>query len=376
MKTRTLLATVALVLFAVHSKADAIPHQSVVSAALAKTFAVSATGNVTGPFPEGRAASGSDMEDVYDSSELRPSWIGGLPQSSPLKTFTYTAKQLFDSRDSAKLKNGSQLDPSGRFLAENQFGFAIVVASSGMDGDARDRKDMVLAEARALVVRKYLDANFGFDNGQLKSLGLGKQAGSHRDADWGLVQILIFPAGTGIPSDSPAAAVGSYVDPSSYGEVLDPAPGTDSAWFFDNQTNAAGAPENSGYLGAGSAPQFGYAGAGSVAESEPSNPVLGVFLSSNPANIAGGLNSVNSTVSAGDIPNTSPSPDYVHWHPIRAGGWPLILEIGQPFDNGDNDGSSTSCPDPAAVTPEPGSFYLLGTGLLALIGIGRRKLRA
>ena len=84
MKTRTLLATVALVLFAVHSKADAIPHQSVVSAALAKTFAVSATGNVTGPFPEGRAASGSDMEDVYDSSELRPSWIGGLPQSSPL----------------------------------------------------------------------------------------------------------------------------------------------------------------------------------------------------------------------------------------------------------------------------------------------------
>ncbi len=49
----------------------------------------------------------------------------------------------------------------------------MVVVSTGMEGDTR--KDFVLTEARAMVVREYLVENFGFDDSQLKTLGMGKQ---------------------------------------------------------------------------------------------------------------------------------------------------------------------------------------------------------
>ena len=74
-----------------------------------------------------------------------------------------------------------------------------------MEGDTQ--KDLVLTEARAMVMREYLVENFGFDDSQLKTLGMGKQAGANLDADWGSIQILIFPAGTAIPADKPAPAV-------------------------------------------------------------------------------------------------------------------------------------------------------------------------
>ena len=57
-----------------------------------------------------------------------------------------------------------------------------------------------------MVVRDYLVENFGFDDSQLKTLGLGKQAGSNPDSDWGSIQILIFPAGTEMPADTPEPA--------------------------------------------------------------------------------------------------------------------------------------------------------------------------
>ena len=40
-----------------------------------------------------------------DAADLSANRIGGLPQGAPVKAFTYTTKQLFDGRDSAKLKN-------------------------------------------------------------------------------------------------------------------------------------------------------------------------------------------------------------------------------------------------------------------------------
>ncbi len=142
-----------------------------------------------------------------DSAELGANRIGGLPLGTPVKTFTFTAKELFDSRDSAKLKNQKSLKAGGEFLAQNQFGFAVVVASTGMDGDVQ--KDLVLTEARAMVIRTYLVENFGFDDRQLKTLGMGKQTGTGADANWGSIQILIFPAGTEIPADKPAPAASS-----------------------------------------------------------------------------------------------------------------------------------------------------------------------
>ena len=66
-----------------------------------------------------------------------------------------------------------------------------------------------------MVIREYLVENFGFDDSQLKTLGMGKQAGANLDADWGSIQILIFPAGTEIPVDKPTpapAAISSTTD--------------------------------------------------------------------------------------------------------------------------------------------------------------------
>jgi phospholipid/cholesterol/gamma-HCH transport system substrate-binding protein len=148
-----------------------------------------------------------------DSAALAANKIIGLPPGAPLKAFTYTAKQLFDTRDSTRLKNQKTLNDGGEYLAENQFGFAVVVVSTGMEGDTQ--KDQVLTEARAMVVREYLVENFGFDDSQLKTLGMGKQAGTSLDADWGSIQILIFPAGTEIPVNKPTPAVNSPVTDSS-----------------------------------------------------------------------------------------------------------------------------------------------------------------
>jgi phospholipid/cholesterol/gamma-HCH transport system substrate-binding protein len=142
-----------------------------------------------------------------DSAGLAANQIASLPQGTALKTFTYTAKQLFDSRDSAKLKGQKSLNDGGSYLAQNPFGIAVIVVSTGMEGDTQ--KDLVLTEARAMVIREYLVENFGFDDSQLKTLGLGKQAGANLEADWGSIQLLIFPAGTEIPADKPAPAVSS-----------------------------------------------------------------------------------------------------------------------------------------------------------------------
>jgi len=135
-----------------------------------------------------------------DSTELTANQISGLPNGSPVMTFNYSGKQLFDSRDSAKLKNGSGLNKSGDYLANNSFGIAVIVVSSGMEGDSQ--KQQVLTEARAALVRKYLVEHFGFDDSKVKTIGMGKQSGANLDADWGSVQVLIYPEGTEQPAAS------------------------------------------------------------------------------------------------------------------------------------------------------------------------------
>jgi hypothetical protein len=128
-----------------------------------------------------------------------------MPQGTPLKEFTYSAKQLFEKQDSAKLKNQKTLKDSGEFLANTQFGFAVVVVSAGKEGDAQ--KEMLLTGARAMVVREYLVENFGFDDILLKTLGMGKQAKTNSDGDWGTVQIFIYPPGAEMPQGKPTQAV-------------------------------------------------------------------------------------------------------------------------------------------------------------------------
>jgi hypothetical protein len=77
-----------------------------------------------------------------------------------------------------------------------------VTVSAGIEGDTQ--KDLVLTEARAMVVRKYLVENYGFDDKQLKTLGMGKQvkAGlmSAGNDNLGSIQITIFPIGVELPA--------------------------------------------------------------------------------------------------------------------------------------------------------------------------------
>ncbi len=139
-----------------------------------------------------------------DAADLAANRIVRLPRAIPEKTFTYAVRELFDGSDSAKMKDAKTLKGAGEFLAQSPFGVAVIVVSTGMEGDTQ--KDLVLTEARAMVIREYLVENFGFDDDQLKTLGLGKQPGENPGVDGGSIQILIFPRGTEIPADSPAPA--------------------------------------------------------------------------------------------------------------------------------------------------------------------------
>jgi hypothetical protein len=65
---------------------------------------------------------------------------------------------------------------------------------------------MLLTEARAMVVREYLVANFGFDDSQLKTLGMGKQTNTNSEGDWGTVQIFIYRVGTEHPRNKVTTA--------------------------------------------------------------------------------------------------------------------------------------------------------------------------
>jgi outer membrane protein OmpA-like peptidoglycan-associated protein len=117
----------------------------------------------------------------------------------PLKTFTFDARKLFDKVDTAKPKNQKTLRAAGQYLADNEFGIAVIVVSTSMAGDTE--KDLVLTQARAVVVRQYLIENFGFDDAELKTLGVGKKDGPSADT-WGTVDILIYPPDTNISADS------------------------------------------------------------------------------------------------------------------------------------------------------------------------------
>ena len=133
-----------------------------------------------------------------DSSGLARNEIANLPEGEPLKTFTYEPQLLFDKVDTAKPKNQKSLRAAGQFLADNEFGVAVVVVSTSMAGDSE--KDLELMQARAMVVRDYLVDNFGFDDGELKTLGVGKKNGTNQ-ASWGTVEIIVYPPGTDVPAN-------------------------------------------------------------------------------------------------------------------------------------------------------------------------------
>jgi phospholipid/cholesterol/gamma-HCH transport system substrate-binding protein len=134
-----------------------------------------------------------------DTSDLGKDEIESAPQAATIKEFTYQAKDLFDKRDSAKLKGQKALKSAGEYLAGSDFGVAVIEVSAGTSGSSDT--DHTLAQARALVVRDYIVQHFGFDDTKLKTIPLGKQTSETSKDNWGLVKVLIYPAGTPIPPD-------------------------------------------------------------------------------------------------------------------------------------------------------------------------------
>lgn len=143
-----------------------------------------------------------------NSAELNADEVDALPSAQPVKTFSYSGKDLFDKQDSAKLKHDKPLKESGDFLAGGEFGCAVIEVTSGMEGDSQ--KDLVLTEARAMVVRNYLVEHFAFDDSQVKTMGRGKQPGAQAgEGEWGTVRILIYPPGVEAPPQKQAPAAGA-----------------------------------------------------------------------------------------------------------------------------------------------------------------------
>jgi outer membrane protein OmpA-like peptidoglycan-associated protein len=110
-----------------------------------------------------------------EPGELKQNKISQLPSQPSNKEFAYDAKDIFDKSDSAKLKNEKALGAAGKFLEQNKFRLAVVATSSEV-GDTK--KDRVLTQARAKVVRDFLVQNFKFDDTKLKTIGLGKSSGT------------------------------------------------------------------------------------------------------------------------------------------------------------------------------------------------------
>ena len=147
-----------------------------------------------------------------DSSNLTENAIDELPADAPLKEFDFSVKDLFDSRDSAKLKNQKSLKAAGEFLANSNFGLAVVTSSGGSTGDTQ--KELILSQARSSVIRTYLVQNFGFDDSQLRTMGTGKEGDGKGDSGWGSVKILVYPESNKKSHDD-TAPTGTSAKPST-----------------------------------------------------------------------------------------------------------------------------------------------------------------
>lgn len=134
-----------------------------------------------------------------DSAELGKDEIANAPGGTPMKRFEYDAKDLFDKKDTARLKGQKKLKDAGEYLASNDFGVAVIEVSTGATGSSD--ADMTLAEGRALALRDYVVQHYGFDDTKLKTLSLGKQGGETSKSGWGEVRIVVYPVGTAVPPD-------------------------------------------------------------------------------------------------------------------------------------------------------------------------------
>ena len=124
-----------------------------------------------------------------DSEELKKHEIEKLPEGTPLRSFSYDLKQVFDKPGAAKLKNEKTLNAAGEFMQSQKFGLAVITSVAGMTGDSE--KDRTTTQAQAMVVRNYLVQNFKLDDTRIKTMGLGKAKDAGNTEK---IEIMVYPA--------------------------------------------------------------------------------------------------------------------------------------------------------------------------------------
>lgn len=128
-----------------------------------------------------------------DSTELTKHEIAELPKGSPFQKFSYNAKDIFEKPDAAKLKKQKLLDRVGEYLEQNNFSLAVVAAHTGLGGD--HEQNLILSQARAMVVRQYLAEKFKLDDTRIKTKGLGEE-GSGEFNNKAPLEVLVYSGDT------------------------------------------------------------------------------------------------------------------------------------------------------------------------------------
>jgi hypothetical protein len=154
---------------------------------------------------------------------------------------------------------------------------------------------------------------------------------------------------------------GGTAGDTDYVQVIDVTQNTSSGWVFDNQTTTTGTSDD-----------FLSVNAGDELEIELLNSSAGYILSSIPADSADSVNHAYITSFAGGVLNG---------YTFGAGTYVGMEDLAT-FDDSDlNYADDTfvfqnlTSSNPSA-TPEPGSFYLLGSGIVGLAAMLRRKVIA
>jgi phospholipid/cholesterol/gamma-HCH transport system substrate-binding protein len=126
----------------------------------------------------------------WDEAEVTRNAMIRLPKSPYLKKFVFSARNIFNKPDTAKLNNSKVFDEVGNFLARTPYRLVVVTAEVGVRGEPD--KSLVLTEARAWVVRRYLVEKFKIEEDRIATKGMGEEALGPPDQE-GRVEVIIYP---------------------------------------------------------------------------------------------------------------------------------------------------------------------------------------
>jgi outer membrane protein OmpA-like peptidoglycan-associated protein len=125
-----------------------------------------------------------------DSAELTKHAIAKLPEGPFSNRFEIGANDLFDKPDTAKLKNEKVLNQIGERLERTPYDLIVVAAYSGLRGETEE--NLVLTQARAMVVRQHLAEHFKIDDQRIKTIGMGEDPATS-DKRAARVAIIVYP---------------------------------------------------------------------------------------------------------------------------------------------------------------------------------------